>query len=62
METYCAWGRQFDDALYAAQFLIAVATQPDYLRKEWPEYERLSFFNEIQNRQKLKGRLIRAPK
>ena len=53
-----SWGRQVDDALDAAQGLIVVATSPGHLRKEWPEYEWRSFFNEIQSKQKSKGSLI----
>jgi 8-oxo-dGTP pyrophosphatase MutT (NUDIX family) len=52
------WGRQLDDALDAARCLIAVATHPEHLREEWPEYEWRSWFNEIQSKQKPKGSLI----
>jgi hypothetical protein len=53
-----SWGRQLDDALDAAQCLIAVATRPEHFQEEWPEYEWRSFFNEIQNKQKPQGSLI----
>ena len=58
MGHYGSWGRQLDDALDAARCLIAVATHPEHLREEWPEYEWRSWFNEMQSKQKPKGSLI----
>jgi hypothetical protein len=58
VEPGTVWEGQMHRALDSAHVLIALASNPQYLRKEYVEYECNSFFKEIITKKKPEGRIL----